>query len=199
MEYFNRKCGSFLNWHVKVFFSFLHILIYLCLLTRAEQSTPFACWLHSCLLSWFTHRINMRDNKLTKCSPIVHNPQCFKLKLSAVGMRVIGAELCPAGTFFTTPSVAPDTRNGNAYLHIFLSGDHFFFPLKMFFLYFLSWDCCKWHIKCNIQTRAQKWNACYKPEQYKIFKEWIHAYLGQVKQGIPAVISFLWLEHIVSP
>lgn len=77
----------------------------------------------------------MRDNKLTKCSSIVHNPQCFKLKLSAVGMRVIGAELCPAGTFFTTPSVAPDTTNGNACLHIFLLGDHIFFSFKNVFSY----------------------------------------------------------------
>lgn len=39
----------------------------------------------------------------------------------------------------------------------------------------------------NIQTRAQQWNACYKPEQHKIFKEGIHVYSGQVKRGIPAV------------
>ena len=147
--------------------------------------------LHACLLLWFTCCINVRANKLTKCNSIVHNPQCFKLKLSAVDRRVIGAELCPAGTFFTTPSVVPDTRDGNAHFaHFSFRGSSLFFPLKMFFLHILSWDCCQWHMECNIQTRAQKWNACYKPEQYKIFKEWIHAYLGQVKRGIPAVTSF---------
>lgn len=157
------------------------------------------CYVLACCHDLYA-RLTWGIINLTKCSSIVHNPQCFKLELSAVGRRVIRAELCPAGTFFTTPSGAPDTRDGNAhFVNFSFRGSYFFFPLKMFFLYFLSWDCCKWHMKYNIQTRAQKWSTCYKPKQYKIFKEWIHAYLGQVKWWIPAVTSFLWLEHTVSP
>lgn len=79
----------------------------------------------------------MRDNKLTKCSSIVHNPQCFKLKLSVVGRRVIGAELCPAGTFFTTCLLPEILGTRMPILLVFLLGDLFFFSFKKYFSYIL--------------------------------------------------------------
>lgn len=48
-----------------------------------------------------------------------------------MGRGVLGAELCPAGTFFTAPSVAPDASGRNAHF------TRFSFRGSSFSLYFI--------------------------------------------------------------